>query len=152
MSGRGKKTRNKQSPRRPAEVGSPAWLREMAAQLEAGLMASEHNVARLAEAVESLRAHEGWQQLLAEPPQSWQRLIAEWIDPRHQRAEWIEAIADGYFKLRSEGHTGRITRRAAEHAAGYRHPHSEVVERLAPAPSPAPPHGKLEPVAGGHGD
>jgi hypothetical protein len=147
------KRRGKTHPRKRPEEGSPEWLRELAGAIEAGIMAAEHDARPLSEAVRTLKASATWHELVPNEPRTWPRLIVERIDPRHGRIEWIEAVANGYEKLRAEGHRGRITRRAAEQAIGYRHPHAARLPQRVPAPHDAGTHNgqsSLEPIGTHH--
>jgi hypothetical protein len=147
------KRRGTKHPRKRPEEGSPEWLREMAGAIEAGIMAAEHDARPLAEAVRALKTCSAWQELVPNEPRTWPRLIVERIDPRHGRIEWIEAVAGGYEKLRAEGHRGRITRRAAEQAFGYRHPHAARLPQSVRAPHEAAAQigqSSLEPIGSHH--
>ncbi len=106
-------------PRRP-QVGSSEWLEGLVAKAEEGLVAAEHDLSKLYDAILGLKEHQAWETLLPDEPRTWQRLLETRIDPVHQRIEWVEALLAGYAKLRTDGHDKRITRRDAEAAVGYR--------------------------------
>ncbi|HEY1065966.1 MAG TPA: hypothetical protein VGE52_07645, partial [Pirellulales bacterium] len=66
-----------------------------------------------------LKTFAAWELVFSDEPRDWERLVCERIDPRYRRTAWIDALATGYFLLRESGEKGRLTRRAAEKAAGW---------------------------------
>lgn len=100
--------------------GSLPWVECMLAQAEEGLFAAEHSMRKLYESLHALYQHRAWDVVFTDEPKTWERLLAERVDPHHRRVAWIEALLRGCRALRANGHKGRITRAMAETAAGYR--------------------------------
>lgn len=107
------------SPQR--DRGLEKRVRRLLAAAEEGLLVADYNAGPLRDAVREIQQQALWEEVFDDEPKTWERLIREYIDPVHQRVERINAIVDGYDKLRGENRRGRITRRDSEQAVGF-HP------------------------------
>lgn len=113
------KVRDKKAHKRLPAPGSVAWVEFTLGRVDEGLCAAEHDVRLLCESIHLLKQSHCWELLFPDEPRNWDRVVQERIDPVHKRVGWLQAVYDGYRKLRDAGRQGRISRRDAERAVGY---------------------------------